>query len=191
LLAPSLRLSFFLHTVFFTAVVPKKKSSCLLPSFHPHPSICLLLNQLLLLLLFASSLGMIHSCGWGACCCCSGQVKTGCVALVLCLNVGVDPPDVIKVSPCARMECWIGLSPSLFTTTTMVCFIIRKRKKQVMDFKLRIWARAFLGSGLLRGCLPISQSVSKNASGVFLLTDFCLMMYICLQIHFLKHPRNL
>jgi regulator-associated protein of mTOR len=30
--------------------------------------------------------------------------------LVLCLNVGVDPPDVIKISPCARMECWIGES---------------------------------------------------------------------------------
>jgi hypothetical protein len=38
------------------------------------------------------------------------QMKTGCVALVLCLNVGVDPPDVIKISPCARMECWIGES---------------------------------------------------------------------------------
>ncbi|CAM6047767.1 unnamed protein product, partial [Sphagnum compactum] len=35
------------------------------------------------------------------------RMKTGCVALVLCLNVGVDPPDVIKISPCARMECWI------------------------------------------------------------------------------------
>ena len=35
-------------------------------------------------------------------------MKTGCVALVLCLNIGVDPPDVIKISPCARMECWIG-----------------------------------------------------------------------------------
>jgi len=37
------------------------------------------------------------------------QMKTGCVALVLCLNISVDPPDVIKISPCARMECWIGL----------------------------------------------------------------------------------
>lgn len=36
------------------------------------------------------------------------RMKTGCVALVLCLNIGVDPPDVIKISPCARMECWIG-----------------------------------------------------------------------------------
>ena len=36
------------------------------------------------------------------------QMKTGCVALVLCLNIGVDPPDIIKISPCARIECWIG-----------------------------------------------------------------------------------
>ncbi|KAJ7559940.1 hypothetical protein O6H91_04G107500 [Diphasiastrum complanatum] len=35
------------------------------------------------------------------------RMKTGCVALVLCLNIGVDPPDVIKISPCARLECWI------------------------------------------------------------------------------------
>ncbi|XP_040940655.1 uncharacterized protein [Gossypium hirsutum] len=35
-------------------------------------------------------------------------MKTGCLALVLCLNISVDPPDVIKISPCARMECWTG-----------------------------------------------------------------------------------
>ncbi|GMH10001.1 hypothetical protein Nepgr_011842 [Nepenthes gracilis] len=35
------------------------------------------------------------------------RMKTGMVALVLCLNISVDPPDVIKISPCARMECWI------------------------------------------------------------------------------------
>ncbi|KAK4538664.1 hypothetical protein CDCA_CDCA19G4689 [Cyanidium caldarium] len=35
------------------------------------------------------------------------RLKTVAVALVLCLNVGVDPPDVIKPTPCARMECWI------------------------------------------------------------------------------------
>uniref|UniRef100_A0A0D3C2Q2 Raptor N-terminal CASPase-like domain-containing protein n=2 Tax=Brassica TaxID=3705 RepID=A0A0D3C2Q2_BRAOL len=36
------------------------------------------------------------------------RMKTGCVALVLCLNITVDPPDVIKISPCARIEAWIG-----------------------------------------------------------------------------------
>ncbi|XP_065559951.1 regulatory-associated protein of mTOR-like isoform X2 [Artemia franciscana] len=35
------------------------------------------------------------------------RMKTVSVALVLCLNVGVDPPDVIKPHPCARLECWI------------------------------------------------------------------------------------
>lgn len=34
------------------------------------------------------------------------RVKTVSVALVLCLNVGVDPPDVVKIEPCAHLECW-------------------------------------------------------------------------------------
>lgn len=37
-------------------------------------------------------------------------MKTVSVALVMCLNVGVDPPDVMKIQPCARMECWIDPS---------------------------------------------------------------------------------
>jgi hypothetical protein len=36
-------------------------------------------------------------------------MKTVSVALVLALNIGVDPPDVLKPSPCARMECWIDV----------------------------------------------------------------------------------
>ena len=35
------------------------------------------------------------------------KLKTTAVALVLCLNIGVDPPDVVKISPCARLECWV------------------------------------------------------------------------------------
>lgn len=35
-------------------------------------------------------------------------MKTVSVALVLCLNVGVDPPDLVKIDPCARLECWFG-----------------------------------------------------------------------------------
>lgn len=29
------------------------------------------------------------------------------VGLVICLNIGSDPPDVVKIKPCARLECWI------------------------------------------------------------------------------------
>ncbi|VDM41062.1 unnamed protein product [Toxocara canis] len=42
------------------------------------------------------------------------RMKTVSVALVLCLNIGVDPPDVQKPNPCARQECWIdphGMNP--------------------------------------------------------------------------------
>ncbi|KAF2752340.1 hypothetical protein M011DRAFT_415696 [Sporormia fimetaria CBS 119925] len=35
------------------------------------------------------------------------RLKTVSAVLVLCLNIGVDPPDVIKTSPCAKEECWI------------------------------------------------------------------------------------
>ncbi|XP_065210456.1 regulatory-associated protein of mTOR isoform X2 [Planococcus citri] len=35
------------------------------------------------------------------------RMKTVSVALVVCLNVGVDPPDIVKTQPCARLECWI------------------------------------------------------------------------------------
>ncbi|XP_060522953.1 regulatory-associated protein of mTOR [Cylas formicarius] len=35
------------------------------------------------------------------------RMKTVSVALVLCLNLEVDPPDVVKTQPCARVECWI------------------------------------------------------------------------------------
>ena len=33
-------------------------------------------------------------------------MRTVSVALVACLNIGVDPPDVVKPQPCARLECW-------------------------------------------------------------------------------------
>jgi regulator-associated protein of mTOR len=29
------------------------------------------------------------------------------VLLVLCLNIGVDPPDLIKVDPTSTLECWL------------------------------------------------------------------------------------
>lgn len=35
------------------------------------------------------------------------RLKTVSAVLAVCLNIGVDPPDVIKTNPCARMECWI------------------------------------------------------------------------------------
>ncbi|KAL2315196.1 Target of rapamycin complex 1 subunit mip1 [Schizosaccharomyces pombe] len=35
------------------------------------------------------------------------RLKTVSAALLVCLNIGVDPPDVIKPNPAAKYECWI------------------------------------------------------------------------------------
>lgn len=40
------------------------------------------------------------------------RMKTVSAILAICLNVGVDPPDVIKTNPCARLEAWIDPVPS-------------------------------------------------------------------------------
>jgi regulator-associated protein of mTOR len=41
--------------------------------------------------------------------------KTVSAAIVLCLNIGVDPPDVVKTHPCAKTEAWID--PVTFSDT--------------------------------------------------------------------------
>ncbi|KZT01152.1 WD40 repeat-like protein [Laetiporus sulphureus 93-53] len=35
------------------------------------------------------------------------KLKTANALLVLCLNIDVDPPDIIKTNPCATLECWV------------------------------------------------------------------------------------
>ncbi|KAF4540051.1 Target of rapamycin complex 1 subunit mip1 [Lasiodiplodia theobromae] len=44
------------------------------------------------------------------------RLKTVSAVLALCLNIGVDPPDVIKTNPCAKLECWID--PTISTGTS-------------------------------------------------------------------------
>ncbi|TKA67577.1 hypothetical protein B0A55_10183, partial [Friedmanniomyces simplex] len=39
------------------------------------------------------------------------RLKTTSAILAVCLNVGVDPPDVIKTNPCAKLECWVDPIP--------------------------------------------------------------------------------
>ena len=46
------------------------------------------------------------------------RLKTVSAILAVCLNVGVDPPDVIKTNPCARLESWIDPVPPDSTQTS-------------------------------------------------------------------------
>lgn len=43
------------------------------------------------------------------------RLKTVSAALAICLNIGVDPPDVIKTNPTAKLECWVDPNPASTT----------------------------------------------------------------------------
>ncbi len=38
------------------------------------------------------------------------KMRTVGAALVVCLNIGIDPPDIIKPNPCAKKQCWFDPS---------------------------------------------------------------------------------
>lgn len=66
------------------------------------------------------------------------RLKTVSAVLAICLNIGVDPPDVIKTNPCARLECWID--PTLLSATpghTPMAEIGRKLQTQYEFISIR------------------------------------------------------
>ncbi|KAI6673273.1 hypothetical protein NL676_001179 [Syzygium grande] len=71
------------------------------------------------------------------------RIKTGCVAIVLCLNISVDPPDVIKTSPCARMECWID--PLSMQPRKAIQSIGEALKKQYESWQLKSEPASYMG----------------------------------------------
>lgn len=54
------------------------------------------------------------------------------VGLVICLNIGFDPPDVKRIKPCARLECWIDPSSIPIKDVTqdameIICLTLKKQ----------------------------------------------------------------
>ena len=69
-------------------------------------------------------------------------------------NVGVDPPDVVKTAPCARLECWID------PLATNAQHALDQISRQVSAHDDRSpW----------RGCGLSPQTVAPLTSGVFAL----------------------
>ena len=63
------------------------------------------------------------------------RMKTIGVVLCLCLNIGTDPPDAAKMSPCARRECWID--PKLMGPTKAIDAIAAKLVEQYKRWQPR------------------------------------------------------
>ena len=65
------------------------------------------------------------------------RVKTVCAALAVCLNIGVDPPDIVRTNPTSTLECWTDTSNKAGQTKIMDT-ICRKLQQQYEQLSLRI-----------------------------------------------------
>lgn len=89
------------------------------------------------------------------------RMKTVSAALAICLNLGVDPPDVIKTNPTAKLESWIDTTQSL-GGTKVIEQIGKRLQEQYESLSLRTRYKQYLDPSIeetKRFCV----SLRKNA----------------------------
>jgi hypothetical protein len=65
------------------------------------------------------------------------RLKTVSAALAICLNIGVDPPDSIKTTPCAKLEAWIDPTGTSTGSTKTMEQIGKRLQEQYETLSLR------------------------------------------------------
>ena len=66
------------------------------------------------------------------------RLKTVCAALAVCLNIGVDPPDVVRTNPTSTMECWTDTSNPATPSQKIMEKICGKLQQQYEQLSMRI-----------------------------------------------------
>lgn len=92
------------------------------------------------------------------------KLKTHNAALVLCLNIDVDPPDVVKTDPCAVMECWVD--PHTMPSYKALEIIGANLQHQFEGLSPKITYKPFLDpndSELRDGCSRARQQAKDDA----------------------------
>ena len=70
------------------------------------------------------------------------RTKTVAGTLVCCLNVGVDPPDIVRPAPCATLECWVD--PSAIPAQKVLDVIAQALQSQYESWQPRARFRTCL-----------------------------------------------
>ncbi|KAL8708095.1 MAG: hypothetical protein Q9220_006948 [cf. Caloplaca sp. 1 TL-2023] len=70
--------------------------------------------------------------------------KTVSAALTICLNIGVDPPDVIKTNPTAKLECWIDPTPGVGVNSKIMEQIGKRLQEQYESLSIRVRYKQYL-----------------------------------------------
>jgi regulator-associated protein of mTOR len=93
-----------------------------------------------------------------------GKLKTANAALVLCLNIDVDPPDIVKTNPCAVLECWVD--PHTMPSHTALESIGSNIKIQFEGLSLKIAYKPILDPSLedlRRFCQTLRKQAKDDA----------------------------
>ncbi len=92
------------------------------------------------------------------------KLKTHNAALVLCLNIDVDPPDVVKTNPCAVMECWVD--PHTMPSFKALEIIGTNLRHQFEGLSPKIMYKGFLDPSdteLREGCIKARTQAKEEA----------------------------
>ncbi|KAL8801190.1 MAG: hypothetical protein Q9182_004639 [Xanthomendoza sp. 2 TL-2023] len=90
------------------------------------------------------------------------RLKTVSAALIICLNIGVDPPDVIKTSPTAKLECWIDPTPIVGTNSKTMEQIGKKLQEQYEGLSIRTRYKQYLDPSV-EETQKFCKSLRRNA----------------------------
>lgn len=96
-----------------------------------------------------------------------GKLKTANAALVVCLNIDVDPPDVVKTNPCAVFECWVD--PRTMPSGKALDAIGSNLRCQFEQLSLKIPYKPVLDPSLedLRRCCQQLRKHAQNDAALF------------------------
>ncbi|KAJ5693077.1 Armadillo-like helical [Penicillium macrosclerotiorum] len=73
------------------------------------------------------------------------RLKTVSAALAICLNIGVDPPDVVKTNPSSKLECWVDPTSTTGGGQTKIMEQIGKKlQEQYETLSLRTRYKQYL-----------------------------------------------
>ncbi|KAK2736171.1 hypothetical protein FQN55_001770 [Onygenales sp. PD_40] len=72
------------------------------------------------------------------------RLKTVSAALAICLNIGVDPPDVVKTNPTSKLECWVDPTSTTGAQNKVMEQIGKKLQEQYETLSLRTRYKQYL-----------------------------------------------
>ena len=97
------------------------------------------------------------------------RIKTVFAGLMLCLNLGVDPPDVVKTNPTAALEAWVDPSSPTSPSTKVMESIGKALQQQYETLSIRIRYRQLLDPSVdeTRKCCVTLRRNSKEERVLF------------------------